>query len=105
MRYDVYPNPIANLRTAFPYLMEIQSDRLYTFAERVCVPLAVAQAFPGMTDRLNPALEVIGFDELLHLHPLGITAFLQRELRGKVDNLQRQAQRIDSAIEFLLRGY
>jgi toxin CcdB len=105
MRYDVFPNPVASLRATFPCVIEIQSDRLYTFAERVCVPLARHDAFPGMTERLNPSVEVVGFDESLHLHPLGITAFLQRELRGKLDNLQRQALRIDSAVEFLLRGY
>lgn len=43
-------------------------------------------------------------DENLHLYSLGIAVFLQRELRGKLDNLQRQALRIDSAVEFLLRG-
>jgi toxin CcdB len=105
MRYDIYPNPVAALRADFPCVMEIQSDRLYTFAERVCIPLAAPQAFPGMTERLNPALEVLGFDEPLHLHPLGITVFLQRELRDKIDNLQRQALHIDSSVEFLLRGY
>jgi hypothetical protein len=105
MRYDVYPNPVTSLRMAFPCVMEIQSDRLYTFTERVCIPLARQDAFPGMTERLNPAVEVTRFDEPLHLHPLGITVFLQRELRGKLDNLQRQALRIDSAVEFLLRGY
>jgi toxin CcdB len=105
MRYDVYPNPVANLRAAFPCVMEIQSDRLYTFAERICIPLAKPDAFPGMTERLNPAVEVAGFDEALHLHPLGITVFFQRELRDKIDNLQRHSLLIDSAVEFLLRGY
>ncbi len=105
MRYDVYPNPVASLSAAFPCVIEIQSDRHYMFAERVCVPLAKPDAFPGMTERLNPALEVVGFKDNLHMHPFGITVFLQRELRGKLDNLQRQALRIDSAVEFLLRGY
>ncbi len=105
MRYDVYPNPVTSLRAAFPYVIEIQSDRHYMFAERVCVPLAKPDAFPGMTERLNPAVEVVGFKENLHMHPFGITVFLQRELRDKLDNLQRQALRIDSALEFLLRGY
>lgn len=105
MRYDVYPNPVASLQADFPCVMEIQSDRLYTFAERVCIPLASSDAFPGMTERLNPAVAVAGLQQNLHLHPLGITVFLQRELRNKIDNLQRQAQKIDSAVEFLLRGY
>jgi CcdB protein len=105
MRYDVYHNPIASLRAAFPCVIEIQSDRHYMFAERVCVPLAMPDAFPGMTERLNPAVQVVGFDEHLHIHPFGIAVFLQRELRGRLDNLQREASRIDSAVEFLLRGY
>lgn len=105
MRYDVYPNPVASLRALFPCVIEIQSDRHYTFAERVCIPLAKPDAFPGMTERLNPALEVAGFEARLYVHPFGITVFLQRELRGKLDNLQRQALKIDSALEFLLRGY
>ena len=105
MRYDIYPNPVASLRAAFPCVIEIQSDRHYTFAERVCIPLAKPDAFPGMTERLNPTVQVAGFDEGLHLHPFGITVFLQRELRGKLDNLQGQALRIDGVVEFLLRGY
>ncbi len=105
MRYDVYHNPIPSLRAVFPYVLEIQSDRHYMFAERVCIPLAKSDAFPGMTERLNPAVEVAGFKDELHIHPFGITVFLQRELRGKLDNLQRHALRIDSAVEFLLRGY
>jgi toxin CcdB len=105
MRYDVYPNPVASLRAAFPCVMEIQSDRHYMFAERVCIPLAKPDAFPGMTDRLNPAVFVAGLDERLHLHPFGITVFLTRELQGKQDNLQGSALQIDQAVEFLLRGY
>ena len=105
MRYDVYPNPVAHLRILFPCVIEIQSDRLYAFTERVCIPLAKPHAFPGITERFNPVLDIAGLDQGLHLHPLGITVFLQRDLRGKLDNLQRCALQIDSAVEYLLRGY
>ncbi|OZA69120.1 CcdB family protein [Acidovorax sp. 39-64-12] len=57
-RLDIYDNPIEEDRHAFPYVMDIQSDLLYRFAERVCVPLAVPGAFPGMTKRFNPAIAV-----------------------------------------------
>ncbi|WP_461161488.1 CcdB family protein, partial [Simplicispira piscis] len=57
-RLDIYANPIEEDRDTFPYVMDIQSDLLYRFAERVCVPLAVPGAFPGMTDRFNPAIAV-----------------------------------------------
>ena len=42
-RLDIYDNPSAEDRDAFPYVMEIQSDLLYRFVERVCVPLAVPE--------------------------------------------------------------
>ena len=102
-RFDIYPNPIQTDRDVFPYVMEIQSDLLYRFAERVCVPLAQAQAFPGMTERFNPAIEVQG--EALHLHPLGIAVFLVKELREPVAQAKTQALAIDSALDMLLRGY
>jgi toxin CcdB len=72
MRYDVFPNPVASLRCVSLRHGNSNCDRLYTFAERVCIPLAKPNAFSGMTERLNPAVEVAGFDEDLHLHPLGI---------------------------------
>lgn len=102
-RFDIYPNPIRLDRDAFPYVMEIQSDLLYRFAERVCVPLARAQAFPGMTERFNPAIEVQG--EALHLHPLGIAVFLIKELHEPVAHAKTQALAIDTALDMLLRGY
>lgn len=68
-RFDIYDNPIADDREIFPFVMEIQSDLLWRFAERVCVPLARTHAFPGMTQRFNPAIEV--GERTVHLHPLG----------------------------------
>ncbi|HNW02668.1 MAG TPA: CcdB family protein [Burkholderiaceae bacterium] len=102
-RFDVYPNPIAADRSDFPFVLEIQSDLLYRFAERVCVPLAAAGAFPGMTERLNPTITVI--DQPVHLHPLGIAVFLVQELRQPVTSAKAQALEIDIALDMLLKGY
>jgi hypothetical protein len=62
-------------------------------------------AFPGMNDRLNPSVSVEGFGTPLHLHPLGLAVFHQRELRVKLCSLRTQALTIDAALDFLLRGY
>ena len=102
-RFDIYPNPIRTDREAFPYVMEIQSDLLHRFAERVCVPLARPQAFPGMTERFNPVIEIQG--EALHLHPLGIAVFHIKELREPVAHAKTQALDIDTALDMLMRGY
>lgn len=102
-RFDVYANPIAADRADFPFILEIQSNLLDRFAERVCVPLAKPGAFPGMTQRFNPAIAVSG--QTYFLHPLGIAVFLVQELRRPVANVLTDALEIDTALDMLLRGY
>ena len=55
-RFEIYPNPIAADRVDFPFVLDIQSDLLYRFAERVCVPLVRPGAVPGLTERFNPSI-------------------------------------------------
>lgn len=102
-RFDIHPNPIIDDRSEFPFVLQIQSDLLHRFAERVCVPLVRPGTFPGMTDRFNPAIEVDG--EALRLHPFGIAVFHRRELREPSASARAQALQIDTALDMLLRGY
>jgi toxin CcdB len=101
-RFDIYPNPIAPDRDSFPYVMEIQSDLLYRFAERVCVPLMRSGAIPGLTERFNPCILVDG--ETLRLHPLGITVFFAGELRSAAGTARAETLAIETAMDMLLRG-
>lgn len=102
-RFDIYLNPIAQDRADFPYVLEIQSDLLYRFAERVCVPLVRPGAIPGLTERFNPAIVVDG--ETLQLHPLGIAVFFGSELRAPVGSARAHTLSIETALDMLLRGY
>lgn len=102
-RFDIYANPIAVDRRDFPFVLEIQSDLLYRFVERVCMPLVRPASIPGLTERFNPALDVAG--ESVRLHPLGISVFHARELGQRLASAQAQALNIDTAIDMLLRGY
>lgn len=102
-RFDCWANPIEEDRGVFPVVLEIQSDLLHVFAERVVVPLAVTDAIPGMTERLNPSIKVAG--ALYRLHPLGIAVFHRRDLRQHIGHASAQALEIETAIDMLLRGY
>ncbi len=102
-RFDVYPNPIALDRTDIPYVLEIQSDLLYRFVERVCVPLVRPNTIPGLTNRFNPTVTVDG--ESLRLHPLGIAVFYVSELRNATGSAKSQSLEIEAALDMLLRGY
>ena len=102
-RFDCWANPIVEDRGMFPIVLEIQSDLLHAFAERVVVPLVFRDAIPGLTDRFNPLIEVAGASH--RLHPLGIAVFHRRDLRNHVGNARAQALEVETAIDMLLRGY
>ena len=102
-RFDIYPNPISEDRGDFPYVLEIQSDLLYQFSERVCVPLVRSGQVPGLTERFNPGVPVNG--ETFQLHPLGIAVFFASELRSCVGSASTHALAIETALDMLLRRY
>ena len=102
-RFDIYPNPVTPDRPDFPFVVQIQSDLLYRFVERVCVPLVRPGSIPGLTERFNPSVIVDG--DTLHLHPLGIAVFYTSELRQATATAQASALDIETALDMLLRGY
>ena len=102
-RFDCWANPIEEDRTVFPIVLEIQSDLLHVFAERVVVPLAVIGAIPGMTDRFNPSIQLAG--AAYRFHPFGIAVFHRHDLRKQVGHARAQALEIETALDMLLRGY
>ena len=101
-RFDCWANPISEDRGLFPAVLEIQSDLLYAFAERVVVPLAVTDAIPGMTNRFNPLIDVGGVS--YRLHPLGIAVFHRQDLRQLFGSARAQALEVETAIDMLIRG-
>jgi CcdB protein len=102
-RFDCWANPISEDRDLFPVVLEIQSDFLYAFAERVVVPLAIPDAIPGMTNRFNPVIEVGG--ATYRLHPLGIAVFHRHDLRQHFGSARVHAMEVEMAVDMLLRGY
>lgn len=103
-QFDVYPNPVEELRDSHPYVLAIQS----TFLKRPVAIITIALARPAAADKvatsiLNPWLEVSG--ESLILETLAITSFESSDLRSPIANLQSQAQAIWDALEYALHGY
>ena len=102
-RFDIYLNPVTSDRQDFPFVIQIQSDFLDRFLERVCVPLARPGLIPGVTERFNPSVEVSG--EICRLHPLGISVFYVSELLSPVASAKNEVPEIEDALDMLLRGY
>jgi toxin CcdB len=102
-QFDVFPNPIEEMRASHPYVLEIQSNFLKRPVALIGVPLA--RPAPGLQSVtvLNPQLEVAG--EALVLETLAIASYEPGELRRRVANLSDDAQAVWDALDYALHGY
>jgi toxin CcdB len=102
-QFDVYLNPLEDLRQSHPFVIEIQSNLLKRPVALIVIPLARLAAGSKAVTLLNPSLAV--GDEALVLETLAITSFQPGELRGPVANLSQHASVIWDALDFALHGY
>ena len=102
-QFDVYRNPIDELRDAQPYVMQLQSGHLRGPVACLTIPLVRAQAGVTPMARLNPAMQVEGVTLLLDT--LFLTSFEPSDLRRPVANLAQEADAIWVALDYALHGY
>jgi toxin CcdB len=102
-QFDVYPNPVEELRASHPYVVWIQSNFLKRPVGVITVALARPDTQREPPTTLNPWLNVAG--ETLVLETLAITSFEPSDLRRPVVNLQADAAAIWDALDFALHGY
>ena len=99
MQLDVFANPVARARRAFPYVVVLQSDISAIGPDRIVAFLA-AKAHAGLTGgRLMPAVQ-LGGREFILLMP-SITNVSEAALRGSVGNLSAFRDRIVDAIDWV----
>jgi len=101
-QFDVYAQPLDELRSTHPYVVQVQSD----FLKRPIAVMAVALAYPQTradATLLNPLVEVAG--EAMLLETLAIASYEPGELRRPLANLSRDAQAIWNALDYALHGY
>ncbi|MBK7718369.1 MAG: CcdB family protein [Simplicispira sp.] len=96
------PQPAGARPARLPLCAGNPGDLLYPFAERVCVPLARPGAFPGMTERFNPAIAV---GEQTCTYTTGHCRFPAVELRQSCNSAKAQMLEIETALDMLLRDY
>lgn len=102
-QFDVYPNPVEELRLSHPYVLSIQSNLLKNPVGVITVALARHDVQKEAGNTLNPWLDVAG--ETLVLETLAITSFEPSDLRRPVANLQADAPVIWDALDYALHGY
>jgi len=99
---DVFLNPIAQARRAYPYVVVLQSDRARTGRERIVAPLVPCTRMPAAAGRLMPRVQVGDVDHLVLTQGLaGSYAEELRELRGQ---LVAHRDAIVAALDYLFLG-
>ncbi|HEX9812682.1 MAG TPA: CcdB family protein [Burkholderiales bacterium] len=102
-QFSVHKNKNPKSKSAFPYLLDVQSDLLADLQTRVVVPLAKLTALrkKPMKD-LTPVVDIDGGKYLLLVPQLaGIAA---AELGPAVSNVSSHRDEIVAALDFLITG-
>jgi len=102
-QYDVFPNPSAAQREAYPYFVALQSDLLQPFSTRLAMPLSRSRLEASeLPRRLTQTVQVAG--EQLRLAPHLCTALPERLLRAPVASLRAQSHLLLDALDAVVSG-
>lgn len=102
MQLEVFANPLARARRAFPYVVVLQSDVSAQGRERIITFLAARSQVAPVVGRVTPVVEFAG-KEFIVLMPW-VTSVPVSELRTRVADLSAFRDRIVDAIDWLFLG-
>ena len=102
-QFDVYPHPIEELRSIYPFVVQVQSDFLRAPEARITLPLTTPSVEAPPMSRLNPKINLS--DTVFILDTLHIVAYEPSDLRRPIANLRDQADVIWDALDYALHGY
>jgi len=100
-QFDIYENPDALSKDAFPYFLDMQHGFHEGLQTRLLVPLSTNVS--GRMDGLEPIVNVKG-RKLAAIVPEMVTLPMDA-LGKKVDNLSTYSSDLINAIDFLITGF
>jgi len=101
-QFEVFANPIAAARRAYPFVVVLQSDLAEGSRDRVVAPLAARRAMAPVAGRLTPVVR-IGADEYVVLVP-GLTSVSARDLVAVAGSLVEARRELLAAVDYLFFG-
>lgn len=102
MQFDVFPNPLARARRAFPYVVVLQSDLSAIGKDRVVAFIAAREHVGKVAGRLMPVVD-IRQREFVVMMP-SITNVPLSELRGAIGNVAASRDRFVEALDWMFLG-
>jgi toxin CcdB len=101
-QFDVYSNPVTSTRSAYPYVVNLQSNAAGGGYATVVAPLALASRFDGIVGRLHPKVCIDEFEYILGTSEL--TTLNKEELKRRVASVAAYRADIMNSIDLLFFG-
>jgi toxin CcdB len=102
MQFDVFANPIVAARTAYPYVVALQSDFTRGEGDEIVAPVAPKESLAKFAGRLTPMVR-IGSADYVVLVP-ALTSMKRRDLTKQVSSLATGRSQLLAAIDYLFFG-
>lgn len=101
-QFDVFVNPLANSRRAYPFVAAMQSDIASNASDQIVAPLAPLASMSGVAGKLTPVVSVNGMDHLVVVPRL--TPIRSRDLAASISSIASARRNLLAAIDYLFFG-
>jgi toxin CcdB len=101
-QFDVFQNPIATTRRAYPFVVALQSDFAQSAREQIVAPLVPLEWMPKVISRLTPVVAIEGSEHMVLVPAL--TGMQARDLKQRHCSIASARSEVLAAIDYLFFG-
>jgi toxin CcdB len=101
-QFDVFVNPIAVTRRAYPFIIALQAAFAENAREQIVAPLVPLQAIPKVISRLTPIVALDGSEHMVLVPAL--ISVRSRDLTKRHASLATARGELLAAIDYLFFG-
>jgi toxin CcdB len=101
-QFDVFVNPIATVRAAYPFVVAMQSELTNQGTEQLVAPIASKEYEPPAVRRIMPAVVLNGRSHVVVMPRL--TVMRSRDLTERVSSAAAARTELLAAIDYLFFG-
>jgi toxin CcdB len=101
-QFDVFQNPIATIRRAYPFVVALQSDFAQYARQQIVAPLVPLDRIPKVISRLTPIVALDGAEHMILIPAL--TGVQARDLKERSGSIAAARSELLAAIDYLFFG-
>jgi toxin CcdB len=101
-QFDVFVNPLATARSAYPFVVAMQADLAIDSSDQIVAPLAPRESMSAIAGRLTPIVSVAGSQHIVLMPRL--TPMRSRDLTDRHSSLVSARGDLLAAIDYLFFG-